>query len=496
MTLLAATAACGGSAAKVDGDDRNEPVVLTFASNNRGLPSQIAEFLDQVARRGDGDVQLDYIDGWREGESEQEAGLIADVRDGEVDIAWVGARGFDSVGVTSFQALVAPFLVDSYDLQDDVFAAGIPMRMLQGLDELGLTGIGVLPGPLRQIVGIDHAFVMPADFAGEIVGTSGGDLAELTFRALGATPTMVPAETSLDGLDGLDYHVAAIYGNRFYDGATHVTGNLDLWPRPLVIFANSDRFAGLTEKQQAILRDAAAASVAPASTATRVEEAESGNGLCSVGIEIVEIDEDERAALRHAVDAVYEELEADSITSGFLDEIRAVKQRTDAEPEALVCPAEASESAESSPIDGVWRVTTTAGELRAAGDPAPIPENFGEWVYVFSNGRFAFTQENDEACTWGYGTHIRRRRPPRMDIYRWRRDRAQRRGQQAGRILRVRVEPLPRHTDPERGPGRDLTHQFHGRAVATNRRPSIGGGVRYSLPATRRGDRSTRRLRS
>ena len=181
MTLLAATAACGGSAAKVDGDDRNEPVVLTFASNNRGLPSQIAEFLDQVARRGDGDVQLDYIDGWREGESEQEAGLIADVRDGEVDIAWVGARGFDSVGVTSFQALVAPFLVDSYDLQDDVFAAGIPMRMLQGLDELGLTGIGVLPGPLRQIVGIDHAFVMPADFAGEIVGTSGGDLAELTF---------------------------------------------------------------------------------------------------------------------------------------------------------------------------------------------------------------------------------------------------------------------------------------------------------------------------
>ena len=52
--------------------------------------------------------------------------MIEDVQAGKVDMGWVGARAFDAVGVTSFQALVAPFLVDSYELQDRVFQAGIP----------------------------------------------------------------------------------------------------------------------------------------------------------------------------------------------------------------------------------------------------------------------------------------------------------------------------------------------------------------------------------
>ncbi len=34
-----------------------------------------------------------------------------------------------------------------------------------------------------------------------------------------------------------------------------------------------------------------------------------------------------------------------------------------------------------------------------------IPENWGHWVYVFDRGRFAFTQENEQACTWGFGTY-------------------------------------------------------------------------------------------
>ena len=125
---------------------------------------------------------------------------------------------------------------------------------------------------------------------------------------------MVPAATSLDGLDGLDYHLAAIYGNRYYEAATHVTANLNLWPRPLVIFIDSDRFAELTDEQQEILRSAAEAAIAPASEATLVEEAEGGAGLCSVGIDVVEATDADRAALLDAVVPVYDELEVDSVT--------------------------------------------------------------------------------------------------------------------------------------------------------------------------------------
>jgi TRAP-type C4-dicarboxylate transport system substrate-binding protein len=398
--------ACGGSAAKVGGSEKAEPVVLTFASNNGGLPSQVGAYLDEVEQRAGGTLQIEYVGDWRQGEPDQEIGLIRDVQAGKVEMAWVGARAFDSLGVTSFQALVAPFLVDSYELQDRVFAAGIPARMLEGLAPMDLTGIGVLPGPMRQMAGVDHPFTRPADFDRAVVGTSGGDLALQTLRSLGATPRVVPAETSLDGLDGLDYQLAAIYGNRYYEAATHVTGNLNLWPRPLVIVIDSARFAELSDEQQAILRDAAEAAIAPASEATRAEEAEGGSGLCSVGITVVDASDADRAALLEAVAPVYAELEEDSVTRSFLEEIRTVKAQTAAPAESLVCPAGAGGSvAAPTPIDGVWRVTTTADELLAAGDPESMAENYGSWAYVFAGGRFAFTQESEDACTWAYGTY-------------------------------------------------------------------------------------------
>jgi TRAP-type C4-dicarboxylate transport system substrate-binding protein len=379
--------------------------VLTIAGNVAGLAPQIVEYLDEVERRAAGTLRIDFVGGRHVGEADQEVGLIGDVQAGEVDMAWVGARAFDYLGVTSFQALLAPFLVDSYDLQDAVFAAGIPARMLGGLDATGLTGIGVLPGPLRQMLGVDHPFTTPADFVGEVVGTSGGKLAEQTLRALGATPRMQPAESSIDGLDGLDYHLAAIYGNGYFETGKYVTVNLDLWPRPLVIFMNSERFAELNDEQQLILADAAEAAIAPASEAARLEDEEGGVPLCRVGIELVEVSDDERAALLETVAPVYAELEANDTTQAFLAEIRAVKQQTVAAPESLVCPAEpGGPEPAPTPIDGVWRVTTTAEEGRAAGDPEPIPTNYGSWVFVFHNGRFAYTQEAGDSCTWGYGT--------------------------------------------------------------------------------------------
>jgi hypothetical protein len=38
------------------------------------------------------------------------------------------------------------------------------------------------------------------------------------------------------------------------------------------------------------------------------------------------------------------------------------------------------------------------------GEPPPGPSNYGLWTYVFDRGRFAITQTNKYACTWGYGT--------------------------------------------------------------------------------------------
>jgi hypothetical protein len=49
-------------------------------------------------------------------------------------------------------------------------------------------------------------------------------------------------------------------------------------------------------------------------------------------------------------------------------------------------------------------VTTEREALRS--DPHVAAENWGTWTFVFAKGRFAFTQENRQACTWGYGTYV------------------------------------------------------------------------------------------
>jgi hypothetical protein len=73
---------------------------------------------------------------------------------------------------------------------------------------------------------------------------------------------------------------------------------------------------------------------------------------------------------------------------------------------ALGLVPEASSAGAKTPIDGTYRAHTTAAMILAVGgqpDEANSPGNLGNYQYVFDRGRFAFTQEYKNACTWQYG---------------------------------------------------------------------------------------------
>ncbi|MDP8969378.1 MAG: hypothetical protein M3N52_02530, partial [Actinomycetota bacterium] len=250
--------ACADSGADKAGERQGrDPTILTFANVALGLPAQLDVYAREVEALSGGTLRIEFHNHWRPNSTTFEIDTIDDVRAGEVDMAWVGARAFDVVGVTSFQALLAPMLVDSYDLQAAVFEAGIPDRMLGGLRSTGLEGIGVLPSPMERIMGISHAFVNPADFEGEVVGTVRSALGEQTFEALGATPQwgVANSKNATAGLDATNASLLNIFrlsGERAGRGFT--TANLNLWPRPLVLFMEADRFAALAPEHRDILR--------------------------------------------------------------------------------------------------------------------------------------------------------------------------------------------------------------------------------------------------
>jgi TRAP-type transport system periplasmic protein len=182
-TLAVAASACAGSGEdKAGGSSRGKPVVLTLALDN-GVDSD--EFVKAVERLSGGSVRIDVKASWRRGQFDQEAQTIADVRAGKFDLALVGARAWDTVGVTTFQALLAPFLVDSYALQRRVLGSEVAGRMLAGVEQLGLVGVALLPGPLRRPLGVSQALVRPEDYDGVTVGIGPGRVAESTFRELG-----------------------------------------------------------------------------------------------------------------------------------------------------------------------------------------------------------------------------------------------------------------------------------------------------------------------
>ena len=171
-------------------------------------------------------------------------------------------RALDASGVTSFHALHAPLLVDSYALEGRVFEAGIPSRMLEPVETIGLVPVAVLPGPLRKPMGVAHAFARPDDFTGAVFGHAESTVTGRTMEALGAAPTTVPAQTPLDGLDGIDDPLGTMPD--YIDRAGFVTANLNLSPRAVAVVMNRRSFDALTPSQQdAVLTAAPTASTLP-----------------------------------------------------------------------------------------------------------------------------------------------------------------------------------------------------------------------------------------
>jgi TRAP-type C4-dicarboxylate transport system substrate-binding protein len=405
--LLALSAGCTGSGSnKAGGNRARKPVVLTLA-NPIGDTEELDGFTKEVSRLSGGTIRVDVRSRWRFGQVNFENGLIGDVRADKADFGVVGSRSWESVGVTSLRALGAPFLIDSYALQERVVGSYIATEMLQDLRPIGLVGIGVLPGPLRRPLGIAHPLLKPSDYAGLRVGVQQSRVASATMRALGAKPVWVAARVTIAGLDGVEQHISAIQGEQYVKVGKYLSANVVLWPRPLVLFASRKAFFALTPAERHILRQAAADDVIAQTAVVRDTERADISTLCRAGhLQFLDASSADLAALRRAVQPVYDQLERDPQTRRYIREIEPMREGIRSEP-VPGCTRSPQLAVKAGSLDGVYQFTATLSDLRAAGaDPSELlPENYGAWIIVVDQGRFALAQENTpaHACSWAYG---------------------------------------------------------------------------------------------
>jgi TRAP-type C4-dicarboxylate transport system substrate-binding protein len=408
IALLAALALIGGCAGpgwnKAGGTQARKPVVLTLA-NFLGDSGELEGFAAEVQRLSAGAMRIDIESRWRQHQVNFDTGLIGDVEAGKAGLGVADAGAWASVGVNSFRALDAPFLIDSYALQARVLRSPVIGQMLHGLSPAGLAGIGVLPGPLRKPLGIARPLLNPSDYAGLRIGTQQSRVADATMRALGARPVWFGSDGPIAGLGGIEQQISQVQDDLYDKAGKYLTANVSLWPRPLVLFASHRAWAALTPGQRRVLRQAVTDDLAAETQAVRDNEQTDTAILCRRGLRFLTATPADIAALRRAVQPVYGQLERDPQTRRYIRQIEAMRQEISPE-RPPGCAQTPQLAGKAGPLDGVWQFTSTPADLRAAGTPQGdiVPENYGTYTIVIDRGRFAFTQETRQACTWGYGT--------------------------------------------------------------------------------------------
>lgn len=325
----------GGSSDRLGGDRPAKRVVLTLASHDSD--PALNDWADAVWRRSHGLVRIRLKTDWRGRQADYEQGTVSDVRTGKVALAAVPARAFDTLGVQSFQAFLAPLEIDSYALERKVLAGGLPDRVLGGLKPLGVTGVALLPGPMEKLLSITSVLLEPSDFSTLRlpIGVSRSRLTAATFRALGARTADLAAKGDVFRFAAMQQSVVEVVANHHHlvTAGETMPANVNFWPRITTVLMNDKAYAALTPEQRRALSAAARDALAPGLARIMRHERAVLARICEPGsFFFLTASASDRAALRRALAPVYDEIGRDAITRSALVSIDAAKNQVTPEP--------------------------------------------------------------------------------------------------------------------------------------------------------------------
>jgi TRAP-type transport system periplasmic protein len=372
LTALAALAAgcdLGGRDDKAGGSDA--PLELRLAAAYPGdtpdVPA-VRYFASRVAKLSDGSVRVHVVFSAAGEDAVDPEGEVARmVRDGDFELGWIGARSWDRLGVSSFQALQAPFFVTSYALLDPIAAGPLARRMLHGLEEEGFVGLALVPDRLRHPMGLRRPFMSLADFAGAGVRVLPSRASDALMRALGAKPVHVRN----DGMDSATARGLVDATGQSFNGGRYATANVSFFPKALTLFATRAGYERLDDDQRWALREAAEQTVARVVAHPPLESA-LARRYCDGGGRVVSAPRDDVAALTRAAQPVYTALERDAQTRTLIAAIRRLKATTPTVAAPRECarqrPAATGQRASVSTLNGTYRWRLTKAGAIAVGD--------------------------------------------------------------------------------------------------------------------------------
>lgn len=312
------------------------PLTLHFAvADDRDRPSQDAvdDFVEQVALLSDGSIII---------EPAFDAGGDTPglVMRGDADLALVASRAWDLVGVTSLQALQAPFLITDDALAAAVAQSGIATQAMEGLAEVGVVGLAMWPEDLRHPFSFvpNKPLLSPADFEGKTILVQPSAISVALVEALGAASysgTGVERQAAVDEgrLHGAE---SGLLQGASLPGMPTATGNVTFYPKFQVLVANGSAFDRLTDAQREILRGAASETQRVA-IKTHPKEVDAAAAWCAAGGTVALATDHQIAAFESAAEPILKRIANDARGAELIAAIRAMKASTEPALGAASC---------------------------------------------------------------------------------------------------------------------------------------------------------------
>jgi hypothetical protein len=408
--VLATVSACTGEPLSRAGATA-EPVTLT-AVWGQGPTGIGGDVLRQLIDGTDG-AAVTVAEGARPqvGDMREERHGVEVLQAGDADITVVRAGILQELGAGSLAPLGVPFVVTNNDQAAAIAAdADLSEQLMSGLDDLGLVGLGLVPGGLRHPFGFGTDPLLGAgDYQGEVINIREDAGVQAILDQLGAR-----ADNSVDS----ERHLAA--GKRLRGIEVSVqqfgavvlpavqTPNVTLYEKFDVVVVRLDTWDGLTKVQQQDLR-ASVLAAAQAAADTRATEEEGQAAWClTTYASSVLATEAQLSTLHTALDPIAARVAGDTDAARSLDRMRELGAGTvDPVPSACVAPAppEAPEAYYVTPrgdqrvLDGLWRLEVDEQVLLEAGlSRKEAYDNAGVWEFRITNGYADGAQPDGRRC--------------------------------------------------------------------------------------------------
>jgi TRAP-type C4-dicarboxylate transport system substrate-binding protein len=407
LSAVLSVTACGAQTGNKAGGP-TAPVVLRMATVNgeAGFNPAVDELLKRVQTLSNGNVRIEITFAVGDFEPDAEQQIVRGVADGTYDLGVVGTRVFDTLGVSNFKALDAPMLIDSYAVEAAVIEGDMPARMLRSLDQMHVSGLGVLADGLRKPIAVEKPLLGPNDWRGIPFGVYRSLALSSAVRALGAEPIEVfgsrrDQALEQDQIAGFEMNLLGYRNLNLSQRAPYITANVNLWPQVLAIVGNPKRLASLSSEQRDSLTRALGEAAAASTGLVKGDDGFIAD-LCRQGARFANASDTDIHGLRDAFAPIYMDLQTNAETAQLISRIEQLKQPSStnvvAIPESCTGSATGSSASPSvepkktttaTALDGTWEVTFTVKEFAAAEavDPSEIgPGAAGTFVVTFDRG--------------------------------------------------------------------------------------------------------------